>query len=164
MKTIKSVVLILMALVLAFAVISCGDKPSSKQPEDKPVVEPFVPRDYSAAAGTGTLNAKIWFDSTVPTALDPDVEGNTNVGWKDYNVYWKGEKLDSTGKDKKADLAGYNKSKNTGTITDEVYNAEYKTRDQILNRVYNKSTGKYEDDTSASWDLTALKAEFGITD
>ncbi len=109
------------------------------------------------------LAAPLWYDATVPTRVPP-VNGNTHVGWKDYNNTWDGSAIGSLGTEK-TKKGGKGKSKNAGTITKEVYDAEYATRDQILNRSYNKTSGEYENDAAEkTWDLTALKAEFGIKD
>ena len=110
------------------------------------------------------MAAPLWYDATVPTRVPVDSQGNTHVGWKDYNNTWDGSAIGSLGTEK-TKKGGKGKTKNAGTFSEEVYNAEYKTRDQILNRSYNKTTGAYENDAAEkTWDLTALKAEFGITD
>jgi hypothetical protein len=110
------------------------------------------------------LAAPLWYDATVPTRVPVDGNGNTNVGWKDYNNTWDGSAIGSLGTEK-TKKGGKGKTKNAGTITKEVYDAEYATRDQILNRSFNKTTGVYEADAAEkTWDLTALKAEFGIRD
>lgn len=165
MKTTKITLSVITIILVSFILLVSCEGPSNSKKPDTPSTSPsssFVPTDFSNNNGSGNLNAQLWYHATVPTSEAKDSEGNMNIGWKDYNVYWKGELVGSLGTET-TQKGGKSKSKYAGTITESVYQAEYSNRDQILNRVYNKSTGKYEADDDI-WDLTSLKAEFGITE
>ncbi len=103
--------------------------------------------------GAGLIDG-FWNAGTAPVGLDK-VAGVQHVGWKDYGVTVNGTAVNSSTRLNKAFC---------GTITEAVYNAEYKTRDQILNRVYNKSTGAYEVSANGAWDVSSYYSEFGITE
>jgi hypothetical protein len=93
--------------------------------------------------GSGKIADTIWNNAGV--FLDGAKE---HVGRKIYGNTVNGQALD-TGK-----LLA-----NTTIMTPELYNAEYGSRESILNRVYNKS-GAYEAAMSV-WNISGLKTEFG---
>ena len=101
----------------------------------------------------GNLNAELWggpnvkSDKNEPEFIAKDANGNMNVGWKSYGG--SGFSLE------KINAYPY-----IGTITEEVYNAEYSSRNVILNKVFNKTTGAY-DVADEIWDVSDFATEFG---
>lgn len=90
--------------------------------------------------------AKVYGGNNSAVFIDADSNGNQNVGAKVYGC--NGITADTN-------------VNGSGTITEDVYNAEYSGRAAILNKVY-KKTGKYANDTNI-WDYSALETEFGAT-
>ena len=79
---------------------------------------------------------------------DSFLNGGEHVGFKVYNL-------------KNPDGSFYDVSgrhSRTSIMTDNLYNSEYSNRNAILNRVYNKTTGEYED-TPVQWDLSIYQFE-----
>lgn len=103
--------------------------------------------------GAGLIET-IWNNGTAPVGLEK-VDGIQHVGWKDYGVTVNGTALDTS---KRADKPY------CGTISEAIFNAEYANRNQILNRVYNKTTKTYEQTANGNWDLSQYYDEFGITE
>lgn len=103
--------------------------------------------------GAGVIST-IWNNGSEPTGL-AKVDGVQHVGWKDYGNTVNGVAMDESGR-RSHDYCG--------TITKEVYDAEYSSRDVILNRVYNKNTNSYETSANGVWDLSGYYAEFDITE
>lgn len=99
--------------------------------------------------GKGNIGEQRWYVGKAPRVV-----GNSkDVGWKEYNVSFKkieGKKPADTSK----------RYKDAGDIEKKTYKAEYSTRDQIMNRVFNIETGKYEDDT-ALWDINQVARDRG---
>lgn len=88
----------------------------------------------------------------------PQFEGDsTNIGWKFYNIDFKNLKGSTPSTNKNPRITRY---KDSAEITKKLFKAEYSNRDVIMNRVYNKTTGKYEAD-SENWDLKKLAKERG---
>jgi hypothetical protein len=98
---------------------------------------------------TGTVQTSLWGNSTTKF-IAKDAAGNMNVGWKVYG----GDGYPATNIDTNA----YG-----GTITEAVYNKEYNGRKTILNRVFNKTEGTYEN-ASAIWDVSDYEEEFDATE
>lgn len=87
----------------------------------------------------------------------PQFEGDcTNVGWKSYNVNF--DELKGTKPTKETASKRY---KDSAELNKKLYKAEYANRNLIMNRVYNKDTGKYENDAKYAWDLNKVIAERG---
>ncbi len=76
-------------------------------------------------------------------------DDSLNVGWKDFGLTY----ADGSGVDLK------NRLKNTNEIPLALFNAEFNGRNTILNRVYNITEKKYEDNSSI-WDLSKLVKDF----
>ena len=114
--------------------------------------------DQCAVINTKVLGAglieTIWNNGTAPVGL-PKVNNIQHVGWKDYGVTVNGSAVNESTRCAK-DFCG--------TITKEVYDAEYSSRDVILNRVFNTQTNSYQLSANGTWDLSSYYAEFGITD
>ena len=84
---------------------------------------------------TGTPNAELWSgvncSGNEPEFVAKDANGNMHVGWKTYGG--------SGYPTEKVNAYAY-----FGTITKEVYEAEYSGRNVIFNKVYNKAENAYE--------------------
>lgn len=74
----------------------------------------------------------------------------TNIGWKFYNVDYSGIKGSKPTKE-----TASKRYEHSAQISKKLYKAEYANRNLIMNRVFNKTTDKYEA-ASSEWDLTAL--------
>ena len=114
--------------------------------------------DQCAVINTEVLGAglieTIWNNGTAPVGL-PKVNNIQHVGWKDYGVTVNGVAINESTRCAKEFC---------GTITKEVYDAEYSSRDVILNRVFNTKTNAYQATANGNWDLSGYYAEFGIMD
>jgi hypothetical protein len=100
----------------------------------------------------GTLSNTFWYGTSTAIASIMDNAGNYHVGWKDYNS------ADATTGITIATTYRYTKS---GTITADLYTAEYSERSKILNRVFDITTPGYADEASSNqWDISALVTEF----
>lgn len=87
----------------------------------------------------------------------PRFEGDSShIGWKEYNVTFD----DLQGTKPTAETAD-KRYKDSGDISKKIYKKEYANRDVIMNRVFNKETGKYQADTETYWDVNALAQERG---
>lgn len=97
--------------------------------------------------GEGNVNPMKYY-----VGKPPRFEGDcTNIGWKEYNVTFdelKGTKPSAETADKRY--------KDAADISKKLYKKEYSNRDVILNRSYNKDTGKYQEDTDSYWDINQL--------
>lgn len=95
----------------------------------------------------GTLSDAWW----TAKSYTPLAGHETNVGWKDYGITVNGTAASPQSRLEK-----------TSAISDDLYNAEYKGRAVILNRVYDSTTKEYEN-TEPLWDYKALETEFSAT-
>lgn len=101
----------------------------------------------------GTLSNTFWYGTSTAIASIMDKAGNYHVGWKDYNT------TDAATGTAIATTYRYTKS---GTITADLYTAEYSGRSKILNRVFDLTTPGYADEASGNqWDISSLVTEFG---
>lgn len=98
-------------------------------------------------AVTGTLSDAWW----TAKSYTPLAGHETNVGWKDYGITVQGSAA-----------SPQNRLEKTGAISDALYEAEYKGRAVILNRVYDSTTKEYEN-TAPLWDYKALETAFNAT-
>ncbi len=99
---------------------------------------------------TGTLNGNLWLSSSNTKYIDKDAAGNMNVGWKVYG----GSGYPTANIDTNA---------YAGTIKEAVYNKEYNGRNTILNRVFRKTSGMYEN-ASDIWDVSNYEDEFNAVE
>ncbi len=103
----------------------------------------------------GTLNDELWLsqnvksDKNLPEYVAKDGTGTMHVGWKTYG----GSGYSAA----KMDTYEY-----AGTISDAVYNKEYNGRNAILNRVFRKTSGTYEN-AAEIWDIEAYETEFSAS-
>ncbi len=104
-------------------------------------------------AGPGNFSPMYFYVGKTPQFE----EDSSNIGWKFYNIDFKGLKGNTPATNKNPRITRY---KDSAEITKKLYKAEYANRDLIMNRVFNKSTGKYEAD-AAIWDLKKLAKERG---
>ena len=156
----KMIKLIVVALIAGFVFVACV-------PELPSVLDPLGITSSGSSGGSGgggvtftanlgNLAATLWDEKNAPLTIDPNSEGDTFIGWKDYgNKGTDGEALNVSGRSEKA-----------GTISDATYTAEYSSTEKILDRTVSL-TGVYADataskwDTISSWSLADLKTEFG---
>jgi len=103
--------------------------------------------------GPGSFNPMCYY-----VGKAPQFEGDSsNIGWKSYNVDFK----NLTGKVKPTKETANKRYKDSAEITKKLYKAEYANRDLIMNRVFNKETGKYEADTEYAWDINQVARDRG---
>jgi pectin methylesterase-like acyl-CoA thioesterase len=92
---------------------------------------------------------RLWGGNTSNPSYLCIKEDTLNVGWKDYGLtYPDGSAVDTKGR-----------LTNTNEIPEELFNTEFNGRNTILNRVYNITEKKYENNSSL-WDLSKLVKDF----
>ena len=91
----------------------------------------------------------LWDISTYLSLTDYE----EHVGWKVYGLTKDGSAVDTT---YTATDESTTPKKYTKVLSSDTYTAEYTTRAQILDRVYNTSTHAYADDTAAAWDTISV--------
>lgn len=103
--------------------------------------------------GESGINAALWSDGNEPEYIAKD-SGNMHVGWKAYNIFDGALNAISI-----VDSKDYE-----GTISEDIYSAEYSDRYQIFNRVFDSSATTYGYvDYSDVWDTSEYDDEFGST-
>lgn len=101
--------------------------------------------------GPGSFNPMYYY-----VGKAPQFEGDCSaIGWKSYNLNFK--ELAGTKPTKETEAKRY---KDSAILNKKQYKAEFANRNLIMNRVYNKSTGKYEADKDI-WDLNKVIADRG---
>jgi pectin methylesterase-like acyl-CoA thioesterase len=96
--------------------------------------------------GEGNVHSQKWYVGKEPVFFGD----SSNVGWKEYNVSFDHLVGNPNGR-----------WKDSADISPKVYKKEYSNRDQIMNRVFNTDTGKYQADKEKYWDLNATAKERG---
>ena len=101
--------------------------------------------------GDGTLATALWETSTYLYLSGYAAD----VGWKVYSLTKGGSAVDTS-----------KTATNTNVISEATYTAEYTTRAQVLDRVYNTTSHAYAADSTAAWDtisafsLASLASDF----